>query len=90
MGVDSELLAPFCALAIVLLLAVRIGWALSLAAFPLYLDHWIGVFAANAVLTPIGLRGSMVAHHVFVHWGWIGYCDCSLLVHRPEGVGDAR
>jgi peptidoglycan/LPS O-acetylase OafA/YrhL len=30
--------------------------------YPLYLNHWIGVFAANALLTPFGMRGSDAGH----------------------------
>ena len=57
--------APLCALPIVLLLAVpgaktRLGqWAGGLS-YQLYLNHWIGIFVATAVLIPFGMRDSVV------------------------------
>ena len=66
-GVDYDLLAPFCALGIILLLAVRgranrLGTLIGGMSYPLYLNHWIGVFASNFLLAPAGLRGSIVGH----------------------------
>jgi peptidoglycan/LPS O-acetylase OafA/YrhL len=66
-GVDYDSLAPFCALGIVLLLAVRgranrLGTVIGGMSYPLYLNHWIGVFASNSLLAPTGLRGSIVGH----------------------------
>lgn len=63
-GVQYELVAPLCALCIVLALAVK-GRATTAGAiaggmsYPLYLNHWIGVFVANALLSPYGMRESL-------------------------------
>jgi peptidoglycan/LPS O-acetylase OafA/YrhL len=67
MGVDYDLLAPFCALGIILLLAVRgranrLGAIIGGMSYPLYLNHWIRVFASNFLLAPAVLRGSIVGH----------------------------
>jgi peptidoglycan/LPS O-acetylase OafA/YrhL len=57
-AVDYELLAPLCSIAIVLLLAVtgkqhRFGAFAGGISYPLYLNHWIGVFVAHAVLNSV-------------------------------------
>jgi peptidoglycan/LPS O-acetylase OafA/YrhL len=62
-GIDYEKLAPIFAICLVLLLAVqgkqhKIGKLLGGMSYPLYLNHWIGVFAGNVMLSPFGLRDS--------------------------------
>lgn len=62
-----ELISPFLAISTVLLLAVPgprqpLGEIAGGMSYPLYLNHWIGVFVANALLQPFGLRGSMAGH----------------------------
>ncbi len=57
------LTAPFCAVTIVLLLSKNgkpsaIGKVIGGISYPLYLNHWIGVFFFNLVLDPFGLRDS--------------------------------
>jgi peptidoglycan/LPS O-acetylase OafA/YrhL len=50
------------------MLLARTGSYSSIAAFiggvsfPMYLNHWIGTFIANAVYTRIGLRDSFLSH----------------------------
>ena len=56
-----DLIAPVCAICIVLLLAIKgpkrpIGTLVGGMSYPLYLNHWIGVFVGNAALGPWGLR----------------------------------
>jgi peptidoglycan/LPS O-acetylase OafA/YrhL len=63
-GVDYELLAPICAIAMVLLLAVKgyqhsWGKLVGGMSYPLYLNQWIGVFVANALFKPFGLKDSV-------------------------------
>lgn len=58
--------APVSAISTVLLLAQggahsAVASFLGGVSFPLYLNHWIGVFIANAVFERFGMRGSWVA-----------------------------
>lgn len=62
-GLDYDLLAPFFAIGVVMLFAVEgprqpIGAFLGGISYPLYLNHWIGVFVGRALLGPVGLRDS--------------------------------
>jgi peptidoglycan/LPS O-acetylase OafA/YrhL len=62
-GQPYIVLAPLCAISIVLLLATpgtasRLGTIAGGMSYPLYLNHWIGVFVGNALLGPFGLRNS--------------------------------
>ena len=64
-----QLVSPILAICIVLLLAVpgphqAIGTIAGGMSYPLYLNHWIGVFVANFALKPFGLRDSVLAHVV--------------------------
>jgi peptidoglycan/LPS O-acetylase OafA/YrhL len=61
-----EYVAPFFSIAVVLLLAregrkSKVGSFLGGVSYPFYLNHWIGVFAVHAALTPLGLRHSVLA-----------------------------
>jgi peptidoglycan/LPS O-acetylase OafA/YrhL len=56
--------APLSSASIVLLLAQagkysRLGAFLGGISYPMYLNHWIGTFVANAVFVKIGLRGTV-------------------------------
>jgi peptidoglycan/LPS O-acetylase OafA/YrhL len=88
-------LAPLLSICIVLLLAVagqrqRIGAVAGGMSYPLYLNHWIGGFVARALLTPIGLRESVLTHllsnslniglAVALYW----HVDRRLLLHRSR------
>ena len=58
---------PIISIAIVLLLAIhgtqtRLGAIAGGMSYQLYLNHWIGFFAAHALLNPFGLRDSVYAH----------------------------
>ncbi|MBN1472906.1 MAG: acyltransferase [Syntrophaceae bacterium] len=62
---DYKLISPLFSISTVLLLAVkrpkhRIGSFLGGISYPLYLNHWIGVFFFNFFLEPFGLRESWV------------------------------
>ena len=60
---DYKTYAPFFSISLVLLLAIKgnkqsAGSFLGGISYPLYLNHWIGVFFFNLVLEPFGLRES--------------------------------
>jgi peptidoglycan/LPS O-acetylase OafA/YrhL len=59
--------APFSSITIVLLFAQsgrhsRIASFLGGVSYPMYLNHWIGVFVANAVFGKFGLRETLICH----------------------------
>ena len=67
MGGNYHLLAPGCAIAIVLLAAVAgrkhpLGVFAGGMSYPLYLNHWVGFFAAKALFKPFGLMDSSARH----------------------------
>ncbi len=60
---DYRFFSPFFSISLVLLIALTgkrqsFGAILGGMSYPLYLNHWIGVFMANALLDPFGIRGS--------------------------------
>jgi peptidoglycan/LPS O-acetylase OafA/YrhL len=60
-------LAPIASISIVLLLSnpgprARVGAVAGGMSYPLYLNHWIGVYVAHALLRPLGMRDSVLAH----------------------------
>lgn len=60
---------PIIAVTIILLLArngkqTKLGAITGGMSYQLYLNHWIGFFAAHALLKPFGLRDSMYAHAI--------------------------
>lgn len=62
-------IVPITAISIILLLArhgekSKIGAIFGGMSYPLYLNHWIGLFAAHAILKPFGMRDSLLAHAV--------------------------
>jgi peptidoglycan/LPS O-acetylase OafA/YrhL len=64
-------LAPIASICIVLLLSqpgprARLGAVAGGMSYPLYLNHWIGVYVAHAALRPFGLRDSLLSHVVSV------------------------
>jgi peptidoglycan/LPS O-acetylase OafA/YrhL len=96
-----ELIAPFLSICVVLLLAIPgtrqpLGEIAGGMSYPLYLNHWIGVYVANALLQPFGLRGSMTGHAlstllnialaVALYW----YMDRRLLSHRGGWYSRSR
>jgi peptidoglycan/LPS O-acetylase OafA/YrhL len=61
------LIVPICSIAIVLLLAVkglRRPWGVFAGgiSYPLYLNHWIGVFVANALFKNFGMKDTFPRH----------------------------
>ena len=90
---NYDLSAPLCGICIVLLLANKgqkqpLGALIGGMSYPLYLNHWIGVFIGNSLLGPFGLRDSgprqllafvlNIAVAVALYW-WI---DRRLLARR--------
>jgi peptidoglycan/LPS O-acetylase OafA/YrhL len=70
-GFGYERLAPIVAICTVLLLAVpgrrqALGAVVGGLSYPLYLNHWIGVFVANALTRPFGLRESALSQMLSV------------------------
>ncbi len=68
-GLSYNAWAPLVAVCIVLFLAVRgkpmfMGKFLGGMSYPLYLNHWIGVFVGHALMSPFGMRDTM-GRHVF-------------------------
>ena len=66
-GLSYDLLAPLVAICIVLLLGTPgtkrpLGALVGGLSYPLYLNHWLGVFVAHAALRPLGLRDSAASH----------------------------
>lgn len=62
---DYRIGAPLFSLCLVLLLAQggahsHVASFVGGVSYPMYLNHWIGVFLANAVFGAIGLRGSLL------------------------------
>lgn len=95
------LIVPFFAICVVLLLAVPgqrrpLGVIAGGMSYPLYLNHWIGVFVVNALLKPFELRDSILSHilsnllnislAVALYW----YVDRRLLSHRGEWYSESR
>jgi peptidoglycan/LPS O-acetylase OafA/YrhL len=90
-----EALSPLLSICIVLSLAVE-GPRQSIAvvaggmSYPLYLNHWIGGYVARALLTPYGLRESVITHvvsnslNLVLAVGLYWYVDRQLLLHRSR------
>lgn len=58
--------APIAAISTVLALAQpgpqsKVAEFLGGVSYPMYLNHWIGAFAANAIFAKLGMRGSLAA-----------------------------
>ena len=66
-ALSYDLLAPLVAICIVLLLGTPgrkrpLGALVGGLSYPLYLNHWLGVFVANAAMRPFGLRETAASH----------------------------
>lgn len=64
---DYKLYSPFFAISLVLILAVKgkknvVGSFLGGISYPLYLNHWIGVFLFHLILKPFYLHESWIYH----------------------------
>ena len=92
---DYDLIAPACAISLVLLLAIRGkrhpgGELAGGISYPLYLNAWIAVFAVNAISKYCGLRNAVVhetlvlilsiALATFLYW----FFDRQLLARRNQ------
>jgi peptidoglycan/LPS O-acetylase OafA/YrhL len=67
---DYDLIAPVCAISLVLLLAIRGkrhpgGELAGGTSYPLYLNAWIAVFAVNAIFKHFGFK-SVAVHETLV------------------------
>ena len=86
-------IAPLAAISIVLFLAApgrrtHVGSIVGGMSYPLYLNHWIGIYVAHAVFKPFNMRDSASAHilsfflnialAVSLYW----YLDRKLIVSR--------
>jgi hypothetical protein len=86
---------PFFSGGVVLLLAIEgrrqpLGALVGGMSYPLYLNHWIGVFVGNALLRPLGIAEPFVRHSfaaafniaiaVALYW----YVDRWLLARRAQ------
>jgi peptidoglycan/LPS O-acetylase OafA/YrhL len=97
--VPYRLGAPVASIAIVLFLA-QAGHHSSLATFlggmsyPMYLNHWIGVFAANAIFAEFGMMETFICHvsGVFLSLGAAAslYLTVDLVIrkHRDKRFSD--
>lgn len=89
------LIAPFCAIAIVMLLAIQgqqtpIGKFVGGMSYPLYLNQWVGVFVINAIYKHFNLQEPISKHLLIIalsllvaaalYW-WV---DRRILVLRPS------
>jgi peptidoglycan/LPS O-acetylase OafA/YrhL len=77
LGGNFQVFSSMLGLAAVLLLAVPgkaspLGKIAGGMSYPLYLNHWIGVFVGNALLSPFGLRDSGV-RQIFASLFSIGF-----------------
>lgn len=96
-----QLIAPFFSICVVLLLAIPgsrqpLGEIAGGMSYPLYLNHWIGGYATNALLQPFGLRGSVAGHilstllnisfAIALYW----YMDRRILIHRHQWYSKRR
>jgi peptidoglycan/LPS O-acetylase OafA/YrhL len=66
-GWSYDALAPIVAISIVLLLSIpgrrqTVGALVGGMSYPLYLNHWIGVFVAHALAKRFGLGGPQATH----------------------------
>jgi peptidoglycan/LPS O-acetylase OafA/YrhL len=87
-GFAYAALAPLVAIAIVLLLSItghkqRLGALVGGMSYPLYLNHWIGVFVANALARPFGLRESAASHLLAGLFNVALATALYLLIERP-------
>jgi peptidoglycan/LPS O-acetylase OafA/YrhL len=65
-GVKYELAAPICSVGLVLLFAAQgaqhsLGALVGGMSYPLYLNHWIGIFVFHGIFKHLGLMGDPVA-----------------------------
>lgn len=96
-----EQVAPFFALAVV----IGTTWEgkknkvisfLGGLSYPFYLNHWIGSFAAHALLKPFGMRDHWVSHYLAISialvWAVILYqaMDVQLMKNRKSWFTEKR
>ena len=87
-GLSYDLLAPLVAICIVLLLGTPgakrpLGALVGGLSYPLYLNHWIGVFVANAATRPFGLRDTAASHLISFVFNLVFAAGLYLLIERP-------
>ncbi len=99
--VEYMLIAPFCAIAIVMLLATTgkqtaIGAFVGGISYPLYMNQWIGGFVANAFIKYFGLNSPTFKHALTIllsltiaavlYW----YIERRMLAARTRLYNEAR
>jgi peptidoglycan/LPS O-acetylase OafA/YrhL len=80
--------APWFAMAAVMLLCrtgVQTPWGKILGgiSYPLYLNHWIGVFAANALMSPFGWKGTVASQVLAMVLGLLIATVLYLAIDKP-------
>lgn len=96
-----HVIAPFAAIFIVLACAQYgaarpFGVWIGGISYPLYLNHWIGIFAANALLGHFGLRGTIAAPVVAIVLAIavaaLAYAliDCPVMARRSQYFTEPR
>lgn len=92
---NYEKIVPFAAISIILLLSQRgeqnkIGAIFGGMSYQLYLNHWIGLFIAHALLKPYGLRDSAYSYmmsislNIIIAVALYWFIDKRLLAMRGE------
>jgi peptidoglycan/LPS O-acetylase OafA/YrhL len=87
-GGSYDTLAPIVAISIVLLLSVpgrrqAVGAVVGGMSYPLYLNHWIGVFVAHALAKRFGLGGPQATHVVSAVFNIALATGLYLYIDRP-------
>lgn len=87
-GDDYRLYSPAFSISLILLLAVEgrkseVGVFMGGISYPLYLNHWIGIFAANLLLGAVNLRDTIYSALLAIVIGYIVACILYVLVDKP-------
>jgi peptidoglycan/LPS O-acetylase OafA/YrhL len=83
---NYRIFSPIFSICLVLLLAVKgesnpIGKFLGGISYPLYLNHWVGFFFCNWILTPLGLNESFIRPTLAVV---VNYAFASILYYYVD------
>lgn len=84
---DYRYYSPAFSISLVLLLAIKgkqdkVGEFLGGVSYPLYLNHWLGVFVANALTEPFGLRESLYSDYLAMIVGFVIGAVMYLLIDK--------
>ena len=100
-GGSYNFLAPLFAISVVLLLTIkgsqnRCGAIVGGISYPIYLNQWVGSFAAHAMLRPLGMRDSAWFHplaiglNIGIAYGLYRLIDQSILTSRSRLFNASR